>query len=322
MFHRDAVAAGFNALRLEARLHHRRRRVHRQHARRPAERRGHRGRRLRRLPNRPPGVRRRPARAPGGDVVEGDVLDPGRARARRSRDATRSSTCRPTRTCATASSIRDVDLEQNTIATSRRARGDARRGRRRASPSPSTGSVYGEPEVFPTPEDAPFPVQTSLYGASKLAGEGLISAYATGTASPGSSFASSRSSASATRTGTSSTSSAPCKRDPTRLRVLGDGRQEKSYLYVQDCVTAMLTAARHHEDEPGCARLQPRHRRDDRRRRLDRDVITAHLGVAPAIEHTGGRRGWLGDSPLIHLDCAQAPLARLDADAARSARRS
>ena len=38
----------------------------------------------------------------------------------------------------------------------------------------STGSVYGEPEVFPTPEDAPFPVQTSLYGASKLAGEGLI----------------------------------------------------------------------------------------------------------------------------------------------------
>ncbi len=44
----------------------------------------------------------------------------------------------------------------------------------------STGSVYGEPEVFPTPEDAPFPVQTSLYGASKLAGEGLIAAYASG----------------------------------------------------------------------------------------------------------------------------------------------
>ena len=41
----------------------------------------------------------------------------------------------------------------------------------------STGSVYGEPEVFPTPEDAPFPIQTSLYAASKLAGEGLIGAY-------------------------------------------------------------------------------------------------------------------------------------------------
>ncbi len=44
----------------------------------------------------------------------------------------------------------------------------------------STGSVYGEPEVFPTPEDAPFPLQTSLYAASKLAGEGMIGAYAHG----------------------------------------------------------------------------------------------------------------------------------------------
>ena len=44
----------------------------------------------------------------------------------------------------------------------------------------STGSIYGEAAVIPTPEDAPFPVQTSLYGASKLAGEGLIQAYAEG----------------------------------------------------------------------------------------------------------------------------------------------
>ena len=34
-------------------------------------------------------------------------------------------------------------------------------------------------------------------------------------------------------------------------------------------------------------------------------VIAAHLGVSPAIEHTGGRRGWAGDSPLIHLDCSR-----------------
>ena len=44
----------------------------------------------------------------------------------------------------------------------------------------STGSVYGEPEVHPTPENAPFPTQTSMYGASKLAGEGLIQAYSVG----------------------------------------------------------------------------------------------------------------------------------------------
>src|SRR5205807_1219660 len=68
------------------------------------------------------------------------------------------------------------DLEQNTIATWNVLEAMRARGARRIAFA-STGSVYGEPEVFPTPEDAPFPVQTSLYAASKLAAEGLISAY-------------------------------------------------------------------------------------------------------------------------------------------------
>ncbi len=71
------------------------------------------------------------------------------------------------------------DLEQNTIATSNVLEAMRLQGVGRIVFS-STGSVYGEPEVFPTAEDAPFPVQTSLYGASKLAGEGLISAYVHG----------------------------------------------------------------------------------------------------------------------------------------------
>ena len=125
------------------------------------------------------------------------------------------------------------------------------RGRDAGSRSPRPARSTASPSVFPTPEDAPFPVQTSLYAASKLAGEGLIGAYAHGFGFTGLSSASSRSSASATRTGTSSTSTARCKRDPTRLRVLGDGRQEKSYLYVQDCVAAMLTAVAAHDGEPG-----------------------------------------------------------------------
>src|SRR5262249_28877103 len=71
------------------------------------------------------------------------------------------------------------DLEQNTIATFNVLEAMQAHGVRRIAFS-STGSIYGEPEVFPTPEDCPFPVQTSLYGASKLAGEGLIAAYCTG----------------------------------------------------------------------------------------------------------------------------------------------
>ena len=72
-----------------------------------------------------------------------------------------------------------VDLEQNTIATSNVLEAMRETGANTIAFS-STGSVYGEPEVFPTPEDAPFPVQTSLYAASKLAGEGLIGAYCHG----------------------------------------------------------------------------------------------------------------------------------------------
>jgi UDP-glucose 4-epimerase len=71
------------------------------------------------------------------------------------------------------------DLEQNTIATYNVLEAMRRQGIKRIAFS-STGSTYGEAEVIPTPETAPFPVQTSLFGASKVAGEGLISSYCEG----------------------------------------------------------------------------------------------------------------------------------------------
>src|SRR6267378_3618839 len=71
------------------------------------------------------------------------------------------------------------DLDQNTIGTFNILEAMRVNNVRRIAFS-STGSIYGEPEVFPTPEDAPLPVQTSLYGASKLAAEGLIQAYCEG----------------------------------------------------------------------------------------------------------------------------------------------
>ena len=71
------------------------------------------------------------------------------------------------------------DLEQNTIATYNILEAMRTNNIKRIAFS-STGSIYGETHVFPTPENAPFPVQTSLYGASKLAGESLIQAYCEG----------------------------------------------------------------------------------------------------------------------------------------------
>ena len=140
------------------------------------------------------------------------------------------------------------DLEQNTIATLQRARGDAPHGVGRIAFS-STGSVYGEAAVIPTPEDAPFPIQTSLYGASKLAGEGLIAAYCEGFGFRASIFRFVSILGERYTHGHVFDFYRQLRDDPTRLRVLGDGRQRKSYLYVQDCIDAMLLAMEQRDRE-------------------------------------------------------------------------
>ncbi|MGA2320230.1 MAG: NAD-dependent epimerase/dehydratase family protein [Solirubrobacteraceae bacterium] len=192
------------------------------------------------------------------------------------------------------------DLEQNTLATSNVLEAMRAHGVTRIAFS-STGSVYGEPEVFPTPEDAPFPIQTSLYGASKLAGEGLISAYAVGYGFTGLIFRFVSILGERYTHGHVIDFFSALKRDPSRLRVLGDGRQEKSYLYVQDCLSAILMAAERHAQEPGA---HVYNLGTEETVVVDRSVaiITEHLGLIPEIEHAGGRRGWTGDSPLIRLD--------------------
>jgi UDP-glucose 4-epimerase len=195
------------------------------------------------------------------------------------------------------------DLEQNTIATSHVLEAMREAGVTRIAFA-STGSVYGEPEVFPTPEDAPFPIQTSLYGASKLAGEGLIQAYVTGYGFTGLIFRFVSILGERYTHGHVFDFFCALKRDPTRLRVLGDGRQEKSYLYVQDCLEAILLASARHGEEPGA---HVYNLGTEETIVVDESVamITEQLGLSPEIEHTGGRRGWIGDSPLILLDTSR-----------------
>ena len=238
---------------------------------------------------------------PNASLVEGDVLDPAaleeavagcdtvfhlqaNADVRRGLDHPRR------------------DLEQNTIATSNVLEAMRAAGATRIAFS-STGSVYGEPSVFPTPEDCPFPVQTSLYAASKLAGEGLIAAYCHGYGFTGVVFRFVSILGERYTHGHVFDFYRALKTDPTRLRVLGDGRQEKSYLYVQDCVSAMLTALAA-QDGPG---YEVYNLGTDETLVVDDSVarITEHLRLSPEIEHTGGARGWAGDSPLILLDCAK-----------------
>ncbi|HEV7528643.1 MAG TPA: NAD-dependent epimerase/dehydratase family protein [Solirubrobacteraceae bacterium] len=195
------------------------------------------------------------------------------------------------------------DLEQNTIATSHVLEAMRNTGVTQIAFS-STGSVYGEPVVFPTPEDAPFPVQTSLYAASKLAGEGLIAAYATGYDFTGLILRFVSILGERYTHGHVFDFFRALQQDPKRLRVLGDGRQEKSYLYIEDCIEAILTAAARHDGDPGAHIYNLG---TDETVVVDESIaiIAERLGVAPALEHTGGRRGWTGDSPLIRLDTSR-----------------
>lgn len=196
------------------------------------------------------------------------------------------------------------DLEQNAVATSTVLEAMRAVGTTKIAYS-STGSVYGEPDVFPTPEDAPFPVQTSLYAASKLAAEGLIGAYAHAFGFVGVIFRFVSVLGERYTHGHVFDFFCALQRDPTRLRVLGDGRQEKSYLYIQDCVAGILAGVEAHEHDSGTTRIY--NLGTDETLIVDDSIrlITAHLGVSPSVERTGGRRGWPGDSPLISLDCSR-----------------
>jgi UDP-glucose 4-epimerase len=193
------------------------------------------------------------------------------------------------------------DLEQNTIATFNVLEAMRRRGVRRIAFS-STGSIYGEAAVIPTPEDAPFPVQTSLYGASKLACEGMIAAYCEGFGFQSWIFRFVSILGERYTHGHVFDFYKSLREEPMTLRVLGDGGQRKSYLYVQDCIDAILLAI----DRAG-ARVNVFNLGTDEYCRVTDSIgwITGRLGLTPRLEFTGGDRGWIGDNSFIFLDCAR-----------------
>lgn len=190
------------------------------------------------------------------------------------------------------------DLEQNTLATANVLEAMRVNGVKNILFS-STGSVYGEAPVIPTPENAPFPCQTSLYAASKLACEGMIAAYCEGFGMRGAVFRFVSILGERYTHGHVFDFVKKLRRDPSRLPVLGDGNQRKSYLYIQDCVEAML---RIRTNMP--ARYDVYNLGADAYCTVKDSIgwICARLGVSPRLEFTGGARGWIGDNPFIYLD--------------------
>lgn len=190
------------------------------------------------------------------------------------------------------------DLEQNTIATFNVL--DAmRRNKAREIVFSSTGPIYGEAQVIPTPEDAPLPIQTSLYGASKLACEGLIEAFCEGFGFTSYIFRFVSILGERYQHGHVYDFYEKLLKDPSKLYILGNGKQRKSYLYIQDCIDAIFTAVEHKENKVNIYNLgTPEYCEVTDSARW----ISEEMGLNPKFEFSGGDRGWVGDNPFIFLD--------------------
>ncbi|MDA9281287.1 NAD-dependent epimerase/dehydratase family protein [Pseudomonadales bacterium] len=191
-----------------------------------------------------------------------------------------------------------VDLEQNTMVTHNILEAMRVNNVKQIAFS-STGSVYGEAVQIPTPEDVAFPIQTSLYAASKVSCEGMISAYCEGFDFQSWIFRFVSILGERYTHGHVFDFYEKLKEDPSVLPVLGNGKQRKSYLYIQDCLDAVQVAIAKSNDKVNIFNLGV----DDFCEVNDSiGWICEELDVAPEKIYSGGDRGWIGDNPFIFLD--------------------
>jgi len=191
------------------------------------------------------------------------------------------------------------DLNQNTIATFNVLQAMKERGIKKIIFS-STGSVYGKSKKIPTPENDEFPIQTSLYGASKVACEALIQAYSEGYGFESYIFRFVSILGERYTHGHIFDFYKQLIEHPEYLNVLGDGTQRKSYLYVQDCVDAML----HVLSLKSETKVNIYNLGTNEYVQVNDSVrcIVEHLNLNPEIRYSGGNKGWIGDNPFIFLD--------------------
>ena len=194
-----------------------------------------------------------------------------------------------------------VDLEQNTLATWNVLDG-MREHAARLIVFASSATVYGEPTVFPTPETYA-PLQTSLYGASKLACEALIQAHAEYFGIRSLCFRFVSWIGERYSHGVIFDFVKRLRADPRSLHILGDGTQTKSYLDVSDGVEGVFLALARDAEAKGVYNLG----HDESMTVTDlAQLVVAAMGLEDvAFTFAGGTRGWLGDSPWVHLDTAR-----------------
>jgi UDP-glucose 4-epimerase len=193
------------------------------------------------------------------------------------------------------------DLYQNTIATFNVLEAMKETGISKIMFS-STSAIYGNPQKIPTPENVEFPQQTSLYGSSKLACEGMIEAYCEGFNIQSWIFRFVSILGERYTHGHVFDFYKQLQSHPKYLKVLGDGTQRKSYLYVKDCIDGILYTIKNSNDKINIFNLGT-----DEFCKVDNSIhwICDYLNKDPEIQYTGGSSGWIGDNPFTYLDTSK-----------------
>jgi UDP-glucose 4-epimerase len=195
-----------------------------------------------------------------------------------------------------------IDLEQNLLGTVNVLEAMRKNGVDRIAFT-SSAVVYGEPDVYPTPEGYAG-LQTSVYGASKLAAESYIEAYAEYFGFRCHIFRFVSWIGERYSHGVIYDFVNKLRADPNQLEILGDGRQRKSYLHVADGIQGVFGALEGLTDQKNIVNLG--HEEFITVTDLAR-IVCDEMGLeAPNFLFTGGVRGWPGDSPFVHLDVSKA----------------
>jgi UDP-glucose 4-epimerase len=194
----------------------------------------------------------------------------------------------------------DFDLKGGTIVTYNVLESMRRAGVKEIVFS-SSGAVYGEPTVMPTPEDYGPMLPISLYAASKLACEGLITAFAHNYDIRSWIFRFGNIVGPNPTHGVIYDFVLRLRDDPAHLRILGDGTQSKPYVHVEDCLDGMMYGRDHARAMVNFYNLAvPDHTSVNEIKQW----IFEAMSIDPAgvmVEYTGGPRGWRGDVPQVRL---------------------
>lgn len=166
----------------------------------------------------------------------------------------------------------------------------------------STSALYGEATVRPTPETYA-PIQTSLYGASKLACEAYTEAYVQFSEINFWAYRFSNVVGERCRRGVIWDFVHKLRKNPGELEILGNGKQSKEYIYVEDCVDGIMTGYNKAKDRVNIFNLAVE---DNKTVDQVADIVIQEMGLKNVKRrYTGGERGWIGDNPIVHLDISR-----------------